>query len=280
MDDTTRVLVLGDDGSERADAAWEWVTLQKWPGWAVHVLAAQPSHDSGHPHPPVPHPWTPPQPRVADPRAEIAAVVHLAIAEDPRIALHGYPDTDLLVIGPRGIGRLAALFLGSTAEWLVHHPPAPLVIVRAPREVRRVLLCVDGSGNADRSMEVLLAMPWVARCEVTILAVAEGALPDPERVTAAAAERLQPHVADVAQQPVPIDPLAVFVNVRSAILEAIDDLQPDLVVVGTRGLGPLKRLQLGSTASAISRLAPCSVLLVRADEHEGADRPEDDRDTD
>lgn len=267
MDDTTKVLVLGDDGSAGADAAWEWVTLQKWPGWSVHVLAAHPPRGSeARPELAVPHPWTPPTPRIPDPRAEISDVIHLTVAEDPRLALHGYSGTDLLVIGPRGIGRLAALVLGSTAEWLVHHPPAPLVIARRPREARRVLVCADGSGHADRGLEVLGSMPWIARCEVTVLAVAEGGLPYPDRVTAAAAQQLRPYVAGVAQLPVPVDPVAVFINVRSTILDVVDELQPDLVVMGTRGLGPLKRLQLGSTASAISRLAPCSVLLVRADE--------------
>ncbi|MGB7980514.1 MAG: universal stress protein [Candidatus Nanopelagicales bacterium] len=265
MDGSAKVMVLGDDGSVGADAAWEWVTLQRWPGWSVQVLAARiPRALAPRPDLAVPHPWTPPTPRVADPRTEIADVVHLTAADDPRLALHGCSDADLLVIGPRGVGRLAALVLGSTAEWLMHHPPAPLVIVRAPKEVRRVLVCLDGSIHAERALDALLTMPWISGCSVTLLAHGDATLPDPLPVTAAAADRVAPHAAAVEQRPVPIDPTSLFFNVRAAILDTIEELQPELVVMGTRGLGPLKRLQLGSTASAITRLAPCSVLLVRA----------------
>ena len=45
------------------------------------------------------------------------------------------------------------------------------------------------------------------------------------------------------------------------ILAHLDASAVDLVVLGTHGLGTLRRLTLGSTASAVSRLAPCSVLI-------------------
>ena len=50
-----------------------------------------------------------------------------------------------------------------------------------------------------------------------------------------------------------------------AILAAADVESVDLVVVGTRGVGPLKRLLAGSTATAIVERAPCSVLMARVD---------------
>ncbi len=42
------------------------------------------------------------------------------------------------------------------------------------------------------------------------------------------------------------------------------ELGVDLVVVGSRGLGRIDRLLLGSVSAAVAARAPCSVLIVRA----------------
>lgn len=47
------------------------------------------------------------------------------------------------------------------------------------------------------------------------------------------------------------------------ILQAAQDYQVDLVILGTRGLSNIKRFLLGSTSEWVMRDAPCSVLLVR-----------------
>ncbi len=47
------------------------------------------------------------------------------------------------------------------------------------------------------------------------------------------------------------------------ILQAAENYQVDLVILGTRGLSKIKRFLLGSTSEWVMRDAPCSVLLVR-----------------
>jgi len=46
-------------------------------------------------------------------------------------------------------------------------------------------------------------------------------------------------------------------------VQAADELDAELLVVGCIGLTGLRRLTLGSVAEAVARSAPCPVLVVR-----------------
>ncbi len=48
-----------------------------------------------------------------------------------------------------------------------------------------------------------------------------------------------------------------------AINLAAEDLDADMIVMGTRGLSGLKHAMLGSVAERVVRLAPCPVLTVK-----------------
>ena len=50
---------------------------------------------------------------------------HESIIEVARIR-----DSSLIVMGSRGLGRLAGLVLGSTSQKVVSHAPCPVLIVR------------------------------------------------------------------------------------------------------------------------------------------------------
>jgi nucleotide-binding universal stress UspA family protein len=50
------------------------------------------------------------------------------------------------------------------------------------------------------------------------------------------------------------------------ILDLVEDLRPGLLVAGSRGLGPVKHLLLGSVSEALVHHAACPVLVVRGGE--------------
>ncbi len=52
-------------------------------------------------------------------------------------------------------------------------------------------------------------------------------------------------------------------DARDAVLQAADELQADLVVMGTHGRRGLRRALLGSVAESVLRTAHCPVLVVR-----------------
>jgi len=261
-------LVFGDDGSSHADVVWSWIESHPWPGWRISVVTAVPPEG-----PPVGEersrlrPWTPPKPRV--PFADDVEVEHLMAEADPRLVLDSCHDAALVVIGPRGQGALKHLHLGSTAEWVLssHRPVRPVVVVRAPRRTETVLLCVDGSPHAREATETLARLPWVAGCRVVVLGVNGGGV-DTAQAVEDAASLLEQAGAQVERRfRDAISQTATF-DVRSVVHEELDELQPDLVALGTRGRGGLKRLLLGSVASSVVRHAECSVLVAHVEEPE------------
>ncbi|KAJ3695953.1 hypothetical protein LUZ60_001330 [Juncus effusus] len=51
---------------------------------------------------------------------------------------------------------------------------------------------------------------------------------------------------------------------KAKLSDAVDNLKLDSLVVGSRGLGPLKRTLLGSVSSYAVNTVPCPVTVVRA----------------
>lgn len=58
--------------------------------------------------------------------------------------------------------------------------------------------------------------------------------------------------------------LNVWGSPREQLLSAVNDNQIDVVVVGSRGLGKLKRLVLGSTSDFLVHNARCDVLVIKS----------------
>lgn len=267
MSSESKRLVVGDDGSAAADVVWEWIDNHAWPEWHISVVTAQqpPSGAPDDSQRSRPHPWDPPEPRRLLAAQDITHVEHLVAEADPRAVLDSFTDSALMAIGPRGKGVLKRFHIGSTAEWLVSadRPLTPLVVVRSARSTRKVLLCVDGSVHAQRAAQTLVGLPWVGETQVTILGVVD-AQGETERGVEEAANLLASHgVTRVNKRLISALPHTATFDVRSTILNAISEEDPDLVVMGTRGVGGIRRAALGSTASTVLRHAPCSVLIAR-----------------
>ncbi|XP_076881054.1 universal stress protein A-like protein [Bidens hawaiensis] len=56
-------------------------------------------------------------------------------------------------------------------------------------------------------------------------------------------------------------------NPKEMIVEAVEDMNADLLVVGSRGLGQIKRAFLGSVSDYCVHHAKCPVLIVRPQKH-------------
>lgn len=258
----SRTLAFGDDHSSGADTAWEWIAGHQWPGWSIEIVTAEAPADM---HPVEAeaaelHPWEPDDPRDAV-GPGFDSFSHLRADVDPRVALISKP-WDLVVVGPRGSGMLKSLHLGSTADWLLRQPVSPLLIARQSRTVRKVLVATDGSDHSERSMRTLVSLPWIGEVSVQVMTVADRKV-DAESALSVATGILSDGGADVANT------VAREGRPTQAIITEIDDTDPDLIVMGARGRGGIKRLVVGSTTAAIAGSVDRSLLVAHAEEESG-----------
>jgi nucleotide-binding universal stress UspA family protein len=248
-----RLLTFGDDESLYADAAWLFVTSQKWPEWSAELITVEPpvGLEVVPEHEAKPHEWTPRHQRSAA-DSQLVKLFFLRAVGDPRLILS--QQSDLLVIGPRGPGLLKALHIGSTADWLLRRPASPLLIARRGTTVISALVCTDGSVHAESAIRVFAALPWSRDVEVTLLIVHTHRV-DVKRATKTALSLLEPAAKSVAVHIESGDP-------STQIMHHLNNNPVDLVVLGTRGLTGLRHLELGSTASAVAHASECSVLVA------------------
>lgn len=145
---------------------------------------------------------------------------------------------------------------------------------------RNILVSVDGSADADRALAEAIDLAAGSHARLTILtaimrphpwsytgttagaaqALARDLERDSERVLREATERVP---ADV-----PVTTILTREPIRSALLKRIEAGDHDLVVMGSRGRGPIRSL-VSSVSHHVLHHSPVPVLIV----HAPADEP-------
>jgi nucleotide-binding universal stress UspA family protein len=189
-----------------------------------------------------------------------------------------------IVMGWRGHGAFRRL-LGSVSRDVLRQASCPVLIVRRrPRRVRSFVVGIDGSTNARRAVRFLATLPpprggrmTVVRSEEPMsMPVTAGRLPAGIRailrseVAKINAERLARAQRDVdaAAATLARRGWTVRTDVRvgaplDELLAAVAAAGADILVVGARGAGGMKRLLLGSVAEGAVSKSPVPVLVVK-----------------
>lgn len=142
--------------------------------------------------------------------------------------------------------------------------------------MRRILVPVDGSATAERALDHAIAMAVEMKSvELVILSVHEGI----ESYGRAAAyfpaetlDEIEKKHSEVVLAPISERLNAVGLRFRlesragdpsHAIADCATDLGCDMIVMGTRGMGAVANLVLGSVATKVVHLSKVPVLLVK-----------------
>lgn len=223
-------------------------------------------------------------------RRELNAVVQQCLQIAPELeigteVLSGEPvevltreseHAELLVVGSSGIGSPDLVLVGSTAAELLTRPTgAPVIITRsgdqARREAPQVVVGVDGSTISVRAVD--FAFDFASRHRCRLVAVhAWSDLPldhvpdwdlDHDEAQREASELLSRSLAGCAERypDVAVRKVVTVQRPAQALVEASQDA--GLLVVGSRGRGPIRRAVLGSVSHAVVHAAHCTVAVLR-----------------
>jgi len=241
--------------------------------------------------------------RVAD--AGVRATTEVATGDAAGVLVELSDDYGLAVVGTRGRGGFTERLLGTVSSALPAHARCPVVVVPlraeenrgvswtppgtdpapaatepaavAPgageiREVRRIVVGIDGSPQAERALQhaITQANAWGAELTaVTGVPVGNGGmlawLPsniDREQVLADIGAGMDVLVDRYEAQNPGMRIRRIVLDGSGAELLTEFSTASDLVVVGSRGRGGFRGLLLGSTSQAVLHHAACPVLVV------------------
>lgn len=187
----------------------------------------------------------------------------------------------LVVLGSRGFGPLRRAAMGSVSLSVVRHAHCPVLVVRGEKDSLqgRILLALDGSKEAHAAARAATEISLSTGSELDLVQVLQaGPLPYPhyyamdkyeadlERAEGVSRKFLEKQAKRMESDGVTVAGVRVRTgNPDHEIVELAEELDAGLIVVGSRGLGGVKRALLGSVSDSVVRHAHCSVLVVRGD---------------
>ncbi len=191
-------------------------------------------------------------------------------------------EADLMVLGSTHRGTIGRVLPGTVADRLMSGAPCPLAI--APHDfdavdakLQTIGVAYDGSAEAESALGLAAELAPAAGASLELVAVADpdeplAAAPGTEEwpvlvATEEGRQKARAQLREAVESVAAELPPALDVRTRLsegdprfALVEASRDL--DLLVIGSRGYGPLKRVLLGAVSSAVVRRAACPVIVM------------------
>lgn len=137
----------------------------------------------------------------------------------------------------------------------------------------RILLAVDGSEHSYHAARVAADLARAMKSEKLRIVVSYDRIPpflgEPNLQNAInarlaeAQEVLQKAVEAIGEVPAEIHTELIEGDPAESIIDVATTRNSSVIVMGSRGLGGLKGLVLGSTSQKVVSHAPCPVLIVR-----------------
>ena len=188
-------------------------------------------------------------------------------------------DPDLLVTGSRGRGSVQRLLMGSVSEGIVHGASSPVLVMRGGEQAwppERIVVGDDGSEEAKRAGDLVARIggPYDAKGHLVRTyprlpeVDAEGRKLD-ARMVDDELRREQQQLTSRAREIEdasgirPRIEIAVADDPAGALLSAVEEdaVERTLIAVGSRGLGAVRRVRLGSVSTKVLHAAKGPVLV-------------------
>ena len=199
-------------------------------------------------------------------------------AAEEIIGLANELDTGLVVMGSRGLGTVKRLVVGSVSESVVRGASRPVLLLRGGTSAwppERIVIGEDFSEESVKAAQLASSIGRLFGAQVllvqahSLLGLAQkgrvfGATETDKEVRAAGKtlEVLALKLKRVLGRD--LETKTVAGDAVNCILNAAEEEgKPALITIGSRGLGTLDRLALGSVSNEVMRMAGNPVLICR-----------------
>jgi nucleotide-binding universal stress UspA family protein len=221
-----------------------------------------------------------------DLRANVSTAVTTGHPSDAIVAVGKQSNSDLIVMGNRGMKAIGTLLLGSVARAVAINSTQSVLVVK-PLQVKqdgplKVLFATDGSACAEETEKVLSLIPFRPETSVTVLYVSLSAYMDiPDRFCPGMDERMKKIVAGMrlaetehAEKVLEQTRTRLREKFRNTtvlikngdpseqILKAAQETRAEIIALGSRGMRGVSGM-LGSVARNVLGHADCSVLVCK-----------------
>jgi nucleotide-binding universal stress UspA family protein len=181
-------------------------------------------------------------------------------------------ECDLILMASHGAGGLGRWLVGSVASKVAQGCTGSILVVTGkaverPARIERILVSVDGSAGAERAFAkaIEIARRFEARVYLyKAVGQTEVLHPVIAEVNAQLLQKAEDYLAGLAAsvEGLEINTLARGVHGDPAITEVAEEVEADLLVMGSRNRTGLEGWLLGSQTERALGRSPCPVLII------------------
>ena len=211
----------------------------------------------------------------------VGAEAEATPSSSPARGLHRLAEeigAELILVGSARHGRIGQILAGSTGIALLHGSPCAVGI--APSGYRHqsgagiASIAVGFDGSEESGLALIAATQLASKIDAKMKLVAVAQPPPPSmgkggnvgrrELTEAIQEEMRNRLAE-AREAIPDDVEAEATLITGDPVEAlvnVAQISGTLLVLGSRGYGPLRRVLLGSVSTELVRSAPCPLIVT------------------
>ncbi|ELS00316.1 universal stress protein UspA-like protein [Xenococcus sp. PCC 7305] len=132
--------------------------------------------------------------------------------------------------------------------------------------LKKILYADSGANNAQDMLKQLLKLPSLSSSKLYILRVISPNTKEKETAAIEAAEnKIKDLITDLKITPNLVETLVREGEKKITVLEVAEELNADLIIMGSRGLGKLQSILANSVSQYVFQLTGRSLLLIKDD---------------
>jgi len=181
-------------------------------------------------------------------------------------------NCDVIVMGRRGLRRIARALIGSVTARVIGHTQRDVLVVPLGTVVgwKKIVFATDGSKYSAQAAERAISFAKSYGGELRVISVVD--VPTEFYAEAPQAvddlvRKAKGYVADVKKQAeaegVKAETFVGEAEADEAITNLAKEQKADMIIIGSHGRTGLRRLLMGSVAEKVIGYAPCPVLVVK-----------------